>query len=186
MLSHKHRLSSLYYSKFQTPNLATSPKFQIFVVIPKKKKKIDRLDHSFKYDVRLCCLSFHRKVDGFSFQCTNVIGNHIWWCSFIEKKTQIKWGNSKEKDDNYIIRSLWNIRIFQNKIYIIWFRNNRFFKIIFIYLDFWTKFNSSPLLRGGGVLLFLFCSLPFQSLTLYNIYYVNSSSQNILRRMLLC
>lgn len=158
MLSHKHRLSSLYYSKFQTPNLATSPKFQIFVVIPKKKnkKKIDRLDHSFKYDVRLCCLSFHRKVDGFSFQCTNVIGNHIWWFSFIEEKTQIKWRNSKEKV-NFIIRYLWNIPIFQNKNCIIWFRNNRFLKIIFIYLDFFlTKFNSFPLLRGVGVYCFCF------------------------------
>lgn len=103
----------------------------------------------------------------------------------LKKKQQIKWRNSKEKV-NFIIRYLWNIQIFQNKNCIIWFRNNRFFKIIFIYLDFWTKFNSSPLLRGGGVLLFLFCSLPFQSLTLYDIYYVNSSSQNILRTMLHC
>lgn len=101
------------------------------------------------------------------------------------KKKQIKWRNSKEKD-NFIIRYLWNIQIFQNKIIIIWFRNNRFLKIIFIYLDFFfTKFNSFPLLRGGGVL-FLFCSLPFQSLTLYNIYYVNSSSQNISRTSLHC
>lgn len=102
------------------------------------------------------------------------------------KKKQIKWRNSKEKV-NFIIRYLCNIQIFQNKFFIIWFRNNRFLKIIFIYLDFFfTKFNSFPLLRGVGVLLFLFCSLPFQSLTLYNIYYVNSSSQNILRTMLHC
>lgn len=102
------------------------------------------------------------------------------------KKKQIKWRNSKEKV-NFIIRYLCNIQIFQNKFFIIWFRNNRFLKIIFIYLDFFlTKFNSFPLLRGVGVLLFLFCSLPFQSLTLYNIYYVNSSSQNISRTSLHC
>lgn len=104
----------------------------------------------------------------------------------LKKKHQIKWRNSQEKV-NFIIRYLCNIQIFQNKFFIIWFRNNRFLKIIFIYLDFFlTKFNSFPLLRGVGVLLFLFCSLPFQSLTLYNIYYVNSSSQNISRTSLHC
>lgn len=102
------------------------------------------------------------------------------------KKKQIKWRNSKEKD-NFIIRYLWNIQIFQNKICSIWFRNNRFLKIIFIYLDFFfyeIQFLSS--FEGGGGVLFLFCSLPFQSLTLYNIYYVNSSSQNISRTSLHC
>lgn len=102
------------------------------------------------------------------------------------KKKQIKWRNSKEKD-NFIIRYLWNIQIFQNKNCIIWFRNNRFLRIIFIYLAFFlTRFNIPFLRGGGGVLFFLFCSLPFQSLTLYNIYYVNSSSQNISRTSLHC